>query len=122
MLVRMLSKLNRNDNEISELLHGVLSDCPSEDNEVSSSDSGSDIQTQRAHKRPAPLDISSESTDSSYDSNSGDPLTDINILPYLEPFEGIPGIRVFKFHEIWRMVSKDMTFFVNACIRLKIPH
>ena len=71
----------------------------------------SDIQTQSAHKRPVPLDISSKSTESSYDSNSGDPWTDIDNLPNLEPFEGIPSIRVFKFHEIWTMVSKDMTFF-----------
>ncbi|PSN48039.1 hypothetical protein C0J52_09101 [Blattella germanica] len=66
-----------------------IPDCPSEDDEVSSSDSVSDIQTQSAHKRPVPLDISSKSTDSSYDSNSGDPWTDTDNLPNLEPFEGV---------------------------------
>ena len=73
MSAHMLGQLNRDDNEISELLYDtrILSDCPSEDDEVSSSDSGSDIQTQSAHKRPVPLDISSESTDWSDDSNSG---------------------------------------------------
>ncbi|PSN55806.1 hypothetical protein C0J52_02480 [Blattella germanica] len=71
MLASMLSELNRDDNEFSDLLYDILSDCPSEDDEVSSSYSGSDIQMQSAHKRQVPIDICSESTDSSDDSNSG---------------------------------------------------
>ena len=64
-------ELNCDNNEISELLYDILSDCPSEDDEVSSSDSGNDIQMQSVHISPVPIDISSESTDSSDDSNSG---------------------------------------------------
>ncbi|PSN36644.1 hypothetical protein C0J52_22300 [Blattella germanica] len=81
MLARILSELNRDDNKISELSYEILSDCPSEEDEVSSSGTRSDIQKQNACKRPVPLDISSESIDLSDDSNSGDPWTDIDNSP-----------------------------------------